>query len=443
VKTSRGELEFVTFKTYMEPNKNWTHYYNNAAGQKTFKNHKVDLWCPDGTVSQYYGCEFHYHLPPECTQNVGKTIDSLNCMKVPFSKLKQKDEQVKNELLTKYPNDVTSYQIMYECEWKEVKRSEEFLQFKNMYEHFLKRPLHRLIPRTSVRSGFSDVYFLRWEKEYFPDERFIYADIQGLYSSASILFEFPIGQYVTFVGADIDSKISFINGYHYYEDKKLVCGSAFVKIKPPNNLKRPFLQYRINDQFNFLALCRECCLIKAKQCGHSKSNSFESVWMLSDIRKAVQLGYTILAWYEIHFFPETAPFLREYSTIVYSEKIKNSGFPSNVKTIDQKLQYCDSINKKMNLPDAFKLTPFNVKNNPALRQLYKSQLNNVYGKFSQNSNQTETFFVRNQYGLENLFKTKKVLDVENILENILQVEAEHLDRKNKPISNMYVGAQIR
>jgi len=153
VNTSRGEIEFATFKTISEPEKNWVYHYNNPMGQKTFNNHKVDLWSPDGTVYQFYGCEFHYHLPPDCTKNMGKSDDSRNFADVPFSELKQRDDKVKNELLTKFPNEVTSYKIKFECEWSHEKKTESYLEFKQCYEHHLNRPKHRLIPRTSVRSG--------------------------------------------------------------------------------------------------------------------------------------------------------------------------------------------------------------------------------------------------------------------------------------------------
>jgi len=277
----------------------------------------------------------------------------------------------------------------------------------------------------------------------FPDEEFIYSDVQGLYSKAAIDFELPFGQYDTFLGLDLTSKISFSNGYHYYLDKKLVCGSAFVKVQAPSTLIRPFLQFRIKDQYNFLALCQACCISKSKKCLHYKSNCFESTWMFSDLRKATLLGYNILAWYEIHYFPNTAPILKDYSQILYSEKIKNSGFPSNVNTFEEKQNYCNDINVKLELPDAFKLTPLNVTNNQALRQLAKNQLNNLYGKFCQNSNRKETIFVNNQLSLEELFRTRKILDVNNVLEKMIQVEAEYIDRKPQPTSNMYIGAQIR
>ena len=44
-------------------------------------------------------------------------------MKIPFSALKEKDEQLKEMLLGKYGSDVKEYQIMKECKWKQEKIS--------------------------------------------------------------------------------------------------------------------------------------------------------------------------------------------------------------------------------------------------------------------------------------------------------------------------------
>jgi len=116
VKTSRGELEFASFKEFTEPQKHWISYFNNPDGQKSFKNYKVDLWSPLGEIYQFYGCEFHYHLPPECSLNVGKNDKSKNCKNVSFLELKMRDEKAKNELLQKFSGEVLSFKTMFECE---------------------------------------------------------------------------------------------------------------------------------------------------------------------------------------------------------------------------------------------------------------------------------------------------------------------------------------
>ena len=42
------------------------------------------------------------------------------------------------------------------------------------------------------------------------------------------------------------------------------------------------------------------------KCNHKVNNSlyFESCWMITELDKAVSLGYEILDWFEIHYFEE-------------------------------------------------------------------------------------------------------------------------------------------
>ena len=445
VRSSKPELEFAAFKSATEPEKEWIHQFNAPRGQKSFGRRRADLYSPvTKEVHQFFGCNYHYHVGPDCKINQNKTDDSVNGQGISFANLKKKDSEDRDTLLANYPNEIINYSVTYECEWKELKKSsQEFENFRTKNWFHFSRPLHRLVPRTAVRSGLSDVYKLRWEKDTFPTERFIYADVQGLYSSVAIDFEFPIGQFEIFIGPELTSEMSLgDDGYHYHKNIKLVCGAAHVKIWAPDSLEKPFLQYRIMDKFNFLSLCKMCCEFKSKVCRHKKTNFFESTWMLSDLRKAVSLGYKIEAWYEIHYFPKTAPILREYSKLLYSEKIKHSGYPSGVVTAEEKKAYCDFINNRMELPPLFCVKPETVKKNDALRQLAKNQLNNFYGKFSQNSNQTSTMFVNSQWLLDSILSKHRICDINNVSETMLQVEYETTDFHANKKSNIYIGAQI-
>lgn len=444
--SSKPELELALYYEFMEPQNEWRHNFNHPEGQKSFKNHKADLYSSVlKKVIQMYGCDSHYHIGPECTLNVNKTDDSLNSKKIPFSNLKIKDDRDKKYLLENFANEITDYLVIYQCQWENFKRTDpNYILYKLITDlKNEKRPLHRLIPRSAVRAGLSDVYFLKWEKEIFPNENFFYSDVQGLYSNAAINYPYPIGKCDIIVGCDITKHITYnTNGFHYYKNLKLVCGAAQVRVRPPKNLKRPFLQYRIYDKFNFLTLCKICAINKSKKCRHKIRNVLESSWMLSDLRKAVSLGYVIEVWHEIHFFPETDFILRDYSIFLYSEKIKHSGWPKNDMSVEEKEAYCKSINEAMQIPLNFQLNQANVLKNPALRQLAKSQLNNFYGKFSQNSNKTKTEFVRNQYKLEEIVSKNNILNLTNLRDDVLQVEYEPPFCSPNRRSNIYIGAQV-
>ena len=89
-----------------------------------FWKHFVNGYSPvSKTVYQYRGCEFHFHLPPECShyQNKNRTIKSCNGFGTPLKKLKERDEKQKEILLKYYSFYVKHIEIIYECDWLKFK----------------------------------------------------------------------------------------------------------------------------------------------------------------------------------------------------------------------------------------------------------------------------------------------------------------------------------
>lgn len=443
--SSRSEMEFCFFKSTLEPEKNWQHLYNRADGQKSFGKYKVDLYSPvEKKVIEFHGCVTHFHLPPDCVykENLNKTPSSLNPFGVPYSNLKIQDEARKTHLLSKYSDDILEFEIQHECLWREQKKTEFFKSINFVFQDLKLRPINRLNPRSTVRGGISEVYCLRWQKEFHPDETFYYSDVQGLYSYAAITKPLPKGKYEIFIGDNLTNEIEFRDGFHFFGAKKLICGAAQVTVRPPENLEKPFLQFRIFDTFNFLGLCRLCILRKQKNCQHRENRYFTSNWLFSDLRKAVLLGYRIDHWHEIYYFAETSNFLSLYSSLWYAEKIQSSGFPSEIKTDEEKLQYCHDINHSLQLPEDFYLKPESIEKNPARRQLAKSCLNNLYGKFSQQTPSIKREFVTSQIRLEEILAQYNVTNLTNLSEKMLHVEYETQASTQVSKSNLFVGAQI-
>ena len=441
---SRQEIEFAAFKSHMEPHNEWQHAMNHPEGQKTFGKHKVDLYSPKlKEVLQFHGCQFHCHLPPDCLINTGKSLSDFNRFKTSFESLKLKDESVKNDLLQNYSQEVETYNVQFECLWKKEREGLDFKIFTfTGDEASYNRPTHRLIPRACVRGGLLDVYYLRWKKSLFPNEIFKYADVNSLYPFCAINFPYPVGEYKTLIGPGLSMYVEIKDGAFFYKSEKLVCGSAHVQVRAPKNLKRPFLQYRIFNKLNFLSLCLKCSKNKEKKCRHSNC-ILESCWMLSDLIMAVKLGYEILAWYEIHYYPETEFILRAYSEILYSEKLKHSGWPNGLDSPEDKQSYCDFINNRMNLPELFRLTLDNVANNPAQRQLAKTMMNNLYGKFSEKIRSKVTEFVRCREALERIAGKHSIHSIIDIRDDdLLQVEYENPLFSSNRNTNIYIGAQI-
>ena len=446
--SSVKEMEFVSYMEAFFPDMQFIHNFNSPTGQKKFGIYPVDLYSPvTKTVIQFYGCQIHCHDSPDCpiNANLANTSDKKNCFNQSFEQVALRNAKAKEYLLAMFPQEIENVVIKWECQFMSEKLSDEYFVF-SVVNGKIHRPTHRLVPRSTVRGGLLEVYRLKWSQELYPDEIFKYADVNSLYSHVAIANEFPVGKCDIYVAVhdQITNLITFVNNQHCFNNVPIVCGAAHVRVLAPSNLKFPFLQYRIKDQFNYLALCKTCAEKKDKVCKHRAEAmiAFESCWLISDLDKAVSLGYKILHWYELHHYPERAYILRDYSKMLYSEKIKNSGWPNFVQTLEDKISYCDFINSHMEFPLQFQLNINNVQLNESKRQLAKSQMNNLYGKFAQNSNFKKTEFVCSSLELDDLFSKSNVSNLFQINENILHVEHETTSIKPNLSSNIYIGAQI-
>ena len=67
-----------------------------------------------------------------------------------------------------------------------------------------------------------------------------------------------------------------------------------------------------------------------------------------------------------------------------NKKIKHSGYPPEIKTDEEKRQFCQKVNEEMNFKEeSLKLTPENVQFNSVQRNVSKEGLNSILGKMSQ------------------------------------------------------------
>ena len=126
------------------------------------------------------------------------------------------------------------------------------------------QPLHRLIPRVCIRSGFLETYGLRWTQNDFPNETFYHSDCNGLYPHISLTHPVPVGKFEILLSNDLDGKITFDEeiGQHFYDDgnvkHSLIGSAAHVRILAPTHLKKPFLSFRSTKDHNFMSLCCSC-----------------------------------------------------------------------------------------------------------------------------------------------------------------------------------------
>jgi hypothetical protein len=444
---SRGELELALMRENKYPDLHYQHAFSSPAGQKRFGIYEVDLYSPvSKTVTQYHGCEVHCHLPPKCKNPNRQNLKFDTCTSIygkSAAQVKLEQEKFEHYLQENFPNEVEHITYVYECRWKKFKKSQQWLNFQKNYRGNLNRPLEKLIPRVGMRGGLLDVYKLRWLKSENPNETFKVADINGLYAYVCMTKAFPVGKCVTIIGSKL-ALVTVKDNLLCYKGWPLESGSMHCTVVAPQSELAPYLQYRVSDKFNYLALCRMCAKENKLKCLHrsEKSKSFTSVWTIADLNKALRENYHISNIFEVHFFKETKYLLQNFVQCLSSFRLKNSGGLDELPSLEDKQAYCERHNAQMNLPECFALSVKNVINNQRQKMLFKDMSNSLFGKFSQNSNIKKTEIVWSQHRLEELASQFDILEIYNLSESSVMVEYESSLNEPNRKGNVYIGSEI-
>ena len=427
---SQGEYEWLTWLNWKNYNFDIKHAFNTFEGQVKFGKRAVDGYsATQKTIFQYQGCEFHYHDPKDCLdpKNKKRTVNSTNCVSKKLSDLKVSHDLEKEYFLKHFPYQIKNVTYKYSCKWNEFKKLnpteiETMWMACNLQP---KRPLIRLVPRATLRGGFIEQYRLKFTQNDFPNWTINFADVNSLYSHIAIHNNFPVGKYkILLEEHQFKNDITFSNDQFWYKGQSMQGDAAHVTILAPTTLHKPFLGYRLNDEYNFLALCKKCVTEKrAFQCTHIKpsSRAFTSCYQVTDLAKAVKLGYEITDWYELHHYEQREPILKEFIQILGIEKIKNSNIFDNTCDIEN---VCQIINSKMDLPLELSIKNQMYLSNPAQKQLYKDMMNSFFGRFAMHTNFRHHYFCRNLFELQRLAckENCEIVDILPISDNICEIE---------------------
>jgi hypothetical protein len=164
------------------------------------------------------------------------------------------------------------------------------------------------------------------------------------------------------------------------------------------------------------------------------------------LEKAVELGYEILEWYEVHHYKKRENIFAEFVKILAAQKLQNTNlFDSD--SCDENLKICNYLNMKMNFnldPDLI-LTPNNTIANPAQKELFKLMLNSFYGRFALHTNFTHHYFCRSLQEIERYASQKdtKIIDLFSFSDDICEIEVV-APTKVKPNLNgtLYITSEI-
>ena len=171
-------------------------------------------------------------------------------------------------------------------------------------------------------------------------------------------------------------------------------GLAKVTILPPAELYHPVLPYRTGDKLTF-PLCLACVESDLDQPLHHKTwlchheddqRALTGTWYTSELDKAVEQGYTVLAIHEVwHFAEQQVGLFKDYVNTWLKIKTKASGWAMGCDTEEQRQAYIDNFRTR----EGIDLEYHKIKHNPGLRSLAKMILNSMWRKFGQRPNKTQ------------------------------------------------------
>jgi len=218
-----------------------------------------------------------------------------------------------------------------------------------------------------IKKGFyggrTEVFQLQTHAEDAVNGKFIkYVDINSLYPTVQHYDEIPCG---------IPKW-----GYGNLND---VFGYAEVDIIPPKNIHLPLLPEKKNGKLIF-----------------DLSNKSRAVYSTVELKKAVELGYTISNIYNTLSFESSREIFKEYNKTFLKIKLETSGYARNKE--EDGSSYDDRIEKY--ILDTYnhcgvQLEKHKIIANKGMKTLSKMLLNSLWGKFGQKSDLRTTEYINN------------------------------------------------
>ena len=264
---------------------------------------------------------------------------------------------------------------IWECEWEAMKDCGENVSA------ILKKVGNELPinPRDAFFGGRTDALKTFFDIRYKPGVKIYYKDITSLYPFVNFTKAYPCG-HPEVIRDNFDYSLR-----SYF-------GLVKCRVQPPNNLYHPVLPRRIGNKLVF-------------DLGGESNEAFTGVWTSMELVKAVEKGYKIEKIYEvIHFNEQSTSIFKTYVGEFLQIKQEASGYPSWVKTEEDKDKYVDEYYTKMGI----KLNKDKIAKNKGLRSFAKLCLNNLWGRFGMRTFNDEKKFVRTNGDLVKILSDPKI-----------------------------------
>lgn len=350
------------------------------------------------TVFEFLGC--FWHGCRKCFADQDLTSPKQG---VPYRTL----NEAVSEKRRYYTKHGLHCEFLWECEFKQMRDEDPGLNqfFLERKEHY--KTIDKIGPiqlRDALKGGrTNNIKFLHEATE---EESIRYLDVCSLYPSQLKRQKFPLGHPIRITG-EFDMTIQSYFGY-------VQCA-----VDPPPKLRFGVLPVTVNGKLTF-PLCMVCAETQATTfCRHSvEDRRMTGTWTTIELNHALNRGYRIHKIYTVLHWPESTDNLfTGYIDTWLKHKIHASGFPEDVVTLGDQLEYIREYEER----EGVKLELDKMVYNPGLRTLAKLMLNSLWGKLAQRTNLPTTSIVTNQADMR-----KILLDPEKVVESLYCPTDNHM-----------------
>ena len=404
----KQSLKAIQWLTWMEKVLNRPIQHAGRSREKTLpEGPRVDGYCEEengkGIVLQFHGC--FWHGCPRCfTINRDTRLVSNENMDERYERTLKISEKIRE-------SNYTLIEI-WECEFEEeCKRNRDISLYIQEKTRDFQEPLN---PRDAYFGGRTGNTVKLYDVK--DGEKIKYVDVCSLYPFICKYGKYPIGHPQLYVGEEECKRLIGPSN-----DLSGVEGLIHCEVLPPRNLFHPVLPVRMHNKLLF-PLCRSCTETKCQEdCSHENPDErvFVGTWVADEIKKAVELGYTVTRVFEIWQYrvsqydpaKRDGGLFHKYINKFFAEKTYASGYPpecENDEAAKNKL-IADYEDREGILLDIARIA-FNA----GLRSVAKLCLNSLWGKFGQRENMCQTEVITDPQRLFELL-TSPEIDVNSLL----------------------------
>ncbi|PIC44706.1 hypothetical protein B9Z55_004983 [Caenorhabditis nigoni] len=327
---------------------------------------------PRGLVNEFFGCYFHAH---KCTYSDQSLIGNKTA----------KDIREGDAKRIAFLETLHEVKVVWECDVENERRpNPEMAEFFADYE-----PLGLLECERALVGGRTEVFklFVQNERQYIR-----YGDVVSLYPTVMKHEEFPYGPPKNVSASTFKVPITMPHMIP-------IRGFIACRVLAPRQLKTPLIPIKTTGKLVF-ALCLACAKsFNQGTCTHTdKERSFNGVFTTVELKKALELGYSITTVYHAVQYQYWAKndeegvggLFSSYINQMMVEKIYSSGWPSNVKTPEEQDEFIRGYKEKEGIlvNDKSRFAP-----RPGARLAAKLLLNSLWGKLAQRVDRPTTEIV--------------------------------------------------